>query len=478
MIGKTLQNGKYKIIKLLGQGGFGITYLAEQVMLGRKVAVKEFFIKYLCNRDNDTSHVSVGSTGNLEMVERFKEKFLKEARIIAKMENNHIVRIHDIFEENGTAYYIMEYIDGGSVDELVKNNALSENQAIKIVFQIGEALSYIHAQNVLHLDVKPSNILLRPNGDAVLIDFGISKRYDVDGEQTSTTPTGVSKGFAPIEQYNQGLRNFSPATDVYSLGATLYKMLTGQTPPEAPTLLDTDEFPVCPFGIRTNLWKAIEKAMNPRRKYRFQNVVEFISALNVQSSKTYDKHIASVTDSPLSVYIGTDFQTTNLSETTIIKEKQINANGNPYVDLGLSVKWAKFNLGADTEFDAGAKFPFSLISDTPEYICGNPSYDVCRKKMGGSWRLPTKQEQDELRQKCKWVLIDNIYKVIGPNGNHIHLPAAEAIRGGFRGAYWSGNLHMTNKMTAYYLYFNTGLNDISWMNADTSSLMLIRGVID
>ena len=154
----------------------------------------------------------------------------------------------------------MEHIDGGSVDGLVKNGALSESQAIKIVTQVGEALSYIHAQNVLHLDVKPSNILLRANGDAVLIDFGISKRYGAEGGQTSTTPTGVSKGFAPIEQYNQGLQNFSPATDVYSLGATLYKLLTGQTPPEAPSLLDSDDFPVCPAGIKTYMWEAIKKA--------------------------------------------------------------------------------------------------------------------------------------------------------------------------------------------------------------------------
>lgn len=102
--GTLLQGGKYRIEKVLGQGGFGITYLAEQIMLGRKVAVKEFYMKEFCNRDGSTSQVSVGSTGSIGMVERFKEKFLKEARLIASMDNNHIVRIHDIFEEKGTAY--------------------------------------------------------------------------------------------------------------------------------------------------------------------------------------------------------------------------------------------------------------------------------------------------------------------------------------------------------------------------------------
>ena len=282
--GTLLQGGKYRIEKVLGQGGFGITYLAEQVMLGRKVAVKEFFIKELCNRDGATSHVSVGSTGSIEMVERFKEKFLKEARLIAAMDNNHIVRIYDIFEENDTAYYIMENIDGGSVDALVKDRALQETYALKIIKEVGSALEYIHMQNILHLDVKPSNILLRKNGDAVLIDFGISKRYDDAGGQTSTTPVGISKGYAPIEQYNQGLQNFSPATDVYSLGATLFKLLTGQTPPEAPSLLDDDEFPECPVKVSSSYWSAIEKALEPRKKNRYQTVNDFIEALTIKDS--------------------------------------------------------------------------------------------------------------------------------------------------------------------------------------------------
>lgn len=286
--GTLLQGGKYKIEQVLGQGGFGITYLAEQPMLGRKVAVKEFFMKELCNRDEETSHVSVGSVGSIEIVERFREKFLKEARLIACMDNNHIVRIYDIFEENGTAYYIMENLDGGSVDMMVRNGAMDEATALRYIRQIANALDYIHKQNILHLDVKPSNILLKKNGDAVLIDFGISKRYDEQGGQTSSTPAGVSKGYAPIEQYNQGLANFSPATDIYSLGATLYKMLTGNTPPEASLLLDDDDQLVKPDNISYPTWVAIEKAMEPRRKKRPQSIGEFLLLLGgeVVSTKT------------------------------------------------------------------------------------------------------------------------------------------------------------------------------------------------
>ena len=108
--GTTLQGGKYKIISMLGRGGFGITYLAENTMLDGKVAIKEFFFKEYCNRDEETSHVTIPTDGNREIVERFKAKFIKEARTIFRMNHPNIVRILDIFEENGTAYYVMEYI--------------------------------------------------------------------------------------------------------------------------------------------------------------------------------------------------------------------------------------------------------------------------------------------------------------------------------------------------------------------------------
>ena len=275
--GTTLCSGKYKIERVLGQGGFGITYLAVQTGLNRLVAVKEFFMKDLCNRDAQTCHVSVPSIGSRELVERFRQKFLKEAQTIAAFDHPNIVRIHDIFEENGTAYYVMENIDGGALSD--QHLPMSESVAVDYIRQVGKALAYIHSQNVLHLDVKPSNILLRCNGDAVLIDFGISKRYDDGGSQTSSTPAGISKGYAPIEQYNQGLQTFSPATDVYSLGATLYKLVTGETPPEASIVYE-DGLPAKPNGVSVSVWKAIESAMQPRRKDRPQTVSAFLQLLD------------------------------------------------------------------------------------------------------------------------------------------------------------------------------------------------------
>lgn len=287
LTGSTLQGGKYIIVQTLGLGGFGITYEAEQVALHRRVAIKEFFMKEYCDRDSTTSHVTLGtSEGSKELVEKFRMKFIREAQMIAGLDNPHIIKIHDIFEENGTAYYVMPFLDGGSLADKVKENGpLPEQEAIGYIKQIGNALDYLHKQNILHLDVKPSNVLLNSAGEAVLIDFGISKHYDEAGSQTSTTPVGISKGFAPMEQYQQGnMSKFSPATDIYSLGATLYFLLTGQAPPEAAEV-NEDGIPEIPH-ISTATNKAIEQAMSPKRKDRPQSTSDFIKILSVAITDT------------------------------------------------------------------------------------------------------------------------------------------------------------------------------------------------
>ena len=279
--GATLQGGEYRILSVLGQGGFGITYEAEQVALGRKVAVKEFFMEEYCNRDGDTSQVSVPSMGSKETVDRFRAKFVKEAKMIAGLDHQNIIRIYDVFEENGTAYYVMEYLSGGSLLDLQKSkDRLSESDALGYIRQAASALDYIHSLKINHLDIKPGNILLDGKGRAVLIDFGLSKRYDVEGNQTSTTPVGISHGYAPFEQYKTGgVGTFSPATDIYSLGATLYRLLTGRTPPDADVIND-DGFPANPGYVSDRVWKAIEAAMQPRRKDRPQSIADFWGLLN------------------------------------------------------------------------------------------------------------------------------------------------------------------------------------------------------
>lgn len=284
-----LCDGKYKIERVLGQGGFGITYLAKQKVsvagaLGTidaeiEVTIKEFFMKELCNRDEASSMVTVPSTGSADLVEKFRQKFIKEAKNISKLNHPHIIKVLDVFEENGTAYYVMEYIDGGSLSDYVKQHgALEEATAINYIQQIGSALEYMHQKQVCHYDVKPSNILLDDKGNAVLIDFGIAKCYSKEGNQTSSTPVGLSQGYAPLEQYQQNLQEFSPATDVYGLAATLYFLVIGKAPAEASIVLN-EGIGGKPANVSDTTWSAIEQGMNPRKKDRVQTVENYLALL-------------------------------------------------------------------------------------------------------------------------------------------------------------------------------------------------------
>ena len=277
--GASLQGGKYKIEKVLGKGGFGITYLAYQQGLNRYVAVKEFFMSDYCNREESTCAVSIPSVGSREMVEKYKSKFVKEAQTIAELDNPHIVPIYDVFEENGTAYYVMKHIAGGSLSSLVKKGkAMPVDIALKYVRQVAEALAYCHERNIAHLDVKPGNILIQ-DGVAVLIDFGISKHYNEDGDQTSSTPIGISKGYAPLEQYKKGgVTTFSPVTDIYSLGAVLFRLVTGQTPPDADEV-NEEGLPEFPSDIPQYVQDAITAAMQPKKKDRPQSVDDLLAML-------------------------------------------------------------------------------------------------------------------------------------------------------------------------------------------------------
>lgn len=291
--GSLLQGEKYKIDNTLGQGGFGITYLATQDILDRKVAVKEFFFRDYCEREGDTSQVTLGTQSNKETVERFLNKFIKEARTISKLHHPAIIPIYDIFRENGTAYYVMEYIDGESLGDMVKRRgALPQAEALSYIRSVGDALTYIHQRNINHLDVKPSNIMLRrSDNQIVLIDFGVAKQYDEQTKEgTTTTPVGISHGYSPAEQYKKnGVQTFSPQSDVYALAATLFKLLTGQTPPEATEIPDVG-LPIEELRMKhvsENVIRAIEKAMKPRSS-RTQSVAEFIANLDKEKDDLDD----------------------------------------------------------------------------------------------------------------------------------------------------------------------------------------------
>ena len=281
--GALLQDGRYRIIETLGRGGFGVNYLAEQVMAKRKVCIKEFFPKDYYKRNSDTGALTLSSTGFAEAMNSCRDKFVKEAQTIAAVDHPNIIPIYDVFEENNTAYYVMEYIEGESLSVTVKRmGALPESRAVAYIQQIAKALEHIHAHNIMHLDIKPGNIMVRAKDDrAILIDFGLSKHYDAtSGEATSTTITGMSHGYAPVEQYQQGgVKNFSPETDIYSLGATLFYLVTGTIPPHAVDVADTG-LPELPPHLSSSVRMAIKSAMTDKRKNRPHSVAAFVALLN------------------------------------------------------------------------------------------------------------------------------------------------------------------------------------------------------
>lgn len=292
----TILNGEaydYKIMDVLGQGTFGITYKAKVEMkgaLGRLdsnmyVAVKEFFMKEVNGREN--SSVTSGSTSNGGLFYYYRDKFEREARNLSTLSHPNIVKVLEAFHANGTTYYSMEYIDGISLDKKIAQSPQGRmplTEAIETLKQIGAAIAFMHSRNMLHLDVKPGNVMMRKDGTAVLIDFGLSKQYTSDGEPESSTKVGAgTPGYAPIEQasYHEG-KGFPTMMDVYALGGTLFKMLTGQRPPEASEILN-EGFPTDSLRqlfIPDNIVNSISKAMAPLKKDRWQTVDEFVKHLD------------------------------------------------------------------------------------------------------------------------------------------------------------------------------------------------------
>ena len=289
--GTLLQGGKYRIEEHLGSGGFGCTYKAYYNTMGCYVAIKEFFVKDFCNREKDGT-VKVATRGKADIVDKLRNKFFNEARTLfsSKMYHSNIVRVSDVFEENGTVYYVMDYIEGSTLATLIEQKGyLAEDEALCYIRQVADALKHLHANNCLHLDVKPANIMIDGSGKAVLIDFGVSKQYDeANGENTSTL-LGHTPGYAPIEQSGRGLIKFNAACDIYALGATLYKALTGTTPVEA-TLRAGDKS-LCeltyPEHVSVAIRAAIDKAMQISRGDRPQSIEEFLCL--VESGKMQDE---------------------------------------------------------------------------------------------------------------------------------------------------------------------------------------------
>ena len=305
--GTLLHGGTYKIEKVLGQGSFGITYLAEHTSLGKKVAIKEFFMKELNSRGNDGSITGM-SDGSLS--HNYGQKFKKEAINLSRLEHPNIVRVTDSFDENGTYYYVMDYIDGCNLNDYLKSNSVSQKEAVEIITDVAKAVMYMHEEkHVLHLDLKPGNIMRRKNdGHIFLIDFGLSKHFSNDGQPETSTTIGLgTAGYAPVEQSNQAKNGeFRPTIDVYALGATLYKLLTGQTPPVASDLVSDDELladSLAKYNVQGAIVGVIEKAMMPSVKKRTQSIRAFIDTLTNVDAVASTTTTSNSTDTEETAYI-------------------------------------------------------------------------------------------------------------------------------------------------------------------------------
>jgi serine/threonine protein kinase len=303
-IGTRLKNGEYEIVSQLGQGGFGITYRAVQTALGRSVAVKEFYLDGRCVRSADGLRIQLQSLSEGDF-EVFKSRFYDEAKMLDRFGKlPGIVNVIDFFRENNTVYYVMEFVEGLTLHQYLlcqPQERMEPANAAELIRKIAVSLVPVHAQNVLHRDLKPTNIIIKHNGEPVVLDFGAAREFISD--KTALHSLILSPGYAPPEQYNASGK-FGPTIDIYALGAMLYRMLTGKTPPASPSLADDMPKPYqlnpsVPIGLSS----IVLKAMAPKSADRYQTLDELRLALypysiNAQATVTAPINHNKEPDSP------------------------------------------------------------------------------------------------------------------------------------------------------------------------------------
>lgn len=277
----TIVNQRYEIIELLGAGGFGNTYLARDTRFSSStqyVCIKEFFLSGIATRATNGHDIKLSDPTKADSYEEQRLRFRREAERIFSLRDEHIVRVSDLFDENGTSYYVMDYIAGQSLAQYIKEKEkLSEIEALRIVLQILYGLRVIHEINLIHLDIKPGNIMIDQHGRIMLIDFGASKIIE-NGSATLSAAILTTPGYAPLEQTLAELDRIGEWTDLYAVGGTFYKMLTGVTPSNAQVIIDEgrDAFSF-PLEISTKSRELIFWLMNTRISERPHSTAEVIT---------------------------------------------------------------------------------------------------------------------------------------------------------------------------------------------------------
>jgi len=280
----TVLHGTYRVEEYLSSGGFGNTYVVTNVQFDEAYAMKEFFMKGISQREGQTT-VSVSNADNQQQFELQREKFKKEARRLRKLQNGHIVHVHDLFEENGTAYYVMDLLDGESLSARMKRTKrpMTEQEVLSVLPQVLSALKEVHAQQIWHLDLKPGNIMTDHQGNAVLIDFGASKQMDATQGYTGTsTALCYTPGYAPSEQIDGNIKRIGPWTDFYALGATLYNLLTSRQPPSTSDVMMEGAEAFCfPPSVSSEMQQMVVWMMSARPAARPQSVGEIEQRLSL-----------------------------------------------------------------------------------------------------------------------------------------------------------------------------------------------------
>ena len=528
--------GHYRVVRHISSGGYGITYEVEHNNLKARCCMKEFFMRGINQRVGDRVTVSVEE--NCASFEQMRAKFLHEAQRMARLRNPYVVRVTDCFEQNDTAYYVMDLIDGQSLSDVMKaqGRAFTEAEVRQMLPQMLDALRAIHASGIYHLDLKPANIMQDKDGHLCLIDFGASKQMSLEETRTLSTSTALcyTPGFAPDELIQSASKYIGPWTDFYCLGATLYNLLTRETPPEAADVKYRGESAFrFPPSVSPQMQQLVRWLMQPDYPQRPKSVEEIetrlksigqqssvspavpkvrsVDTVRQQSKDTVrvtrkaeperDKDVRKKTIGLVGVIFGALavvavivlfvlFRGGNIIEE--MAYKACPDNNHPHmIDLGLpsGTLWACCNVGAKAPKEYGDYFAWGETRtkavyswDTYGYgssddnvknigsdIAGT-KYDAATVNWGTPWRIPTKEQCEELKDHCKseWTTMNNVKgcKFTGPSGDFIFLPAAglrwkgELDYEGNDGFYCSSSLHESSQSVIYFLCFSSGHADM------------------
>ncbi len=271
--GHALQRGRFTVGRVLGEGGFGITYKGAHRVLGHLVAIKEYFPAHA---QRVGTAVSVPASQQAAFI-REREGLLKEAQVLFGLRAPGIVQVYDAFQENGTAYIVMEYLEGRTLEARIQQEGrIPADEVQRLAQALGQALEAVHAQHLLHRDIKPANVMLTPEGRIVLIDFGSARAFQRDLTQKHTRI--VTPGYAAPEQYSEEAR-FGPYTDIFGLGATLYHALTGKKPPSAIDRIQSGRALSFSAGLPASLASAVRQALELRVDNRPSSVAVFLDLM-------------------------------------------------------------------------------------------------------------------------------------------------------------------------------------------------------